>query len=989
MTTTPTHEIWPAELTPAGLAALGARNACDREPIAHCGAIQPQGLLLALDPATLRVVAVSANLARWSGRPAQAALGDTLAAALGADLSDLLGPPGTPARCEEGQPIPLTLPAPDGSGLAHYELLMHRAEPWLVVELEPAFALSDQGLTGFYQTLGRTMDRLHEVDDLDALCQLAVRELHALTGYDRVMVYRFDDDAHGQVIAEARTLDQPPYLGLHYPAGDIPRQARVLYFRNRVRVIADVDYQPVPLLVAARLADAKALDLSLAVLRSVSPVHLEYLRNMGVAATLTVSLVIDGRLWGLLACHHRTPKPVSARMRQACEMIAQLLALQVRAAEARQAHADETRLTRLVTQTLAAMATGESIPAGAAAAPEALLGMLGADGAVLQVEGERVQCGTVPPTAPLDRLLPHLAALAETQVPPVVTAALRTLPADRSAADLLADRDLLHLAAGLVYLPVGYRGRDFILWLRREQAATVRWAGAVDPDGRRLEPPPDAAGLSPGHSFAEWRETVRGRCRPWHRAELAAARELAQALPELLLHRARHRLLRLALHDPLTGLPNRALLLERLREAQLRAAPIAVIAVGVDCLKEVNDTYGHQAGDALLVETALRLQVAVRPGDTVARLGGDAFVVLLEDLADAGQASGVAERIVAALRDPVSLSPRQRHRVTASLGVAVPQEPLDAVEILHQADTALNSAKRGGGDRIAVYTADWSVLGNTRTLLEAELRRGIEQGELVVHYQPVFELLPQAAGTAGGDSPGAQRLRGVEALVRWQHPGRGLVGPAHFIPTAEETGLIDGVWDFVLGETLRQVRAWSAPDLQAAVNVAACQLAHPDFARRVLERLAQAGLAPARLCIEVTETQVMEHSEQAIAVLAELAAAGVAIAIDDFGVGYSSLAQARNLPAGILKIDRSFVAGLPCNPRDLAVVSSTVRLAHELGMIAIGEGVETLAQLECLRALGCDCVQGFLLGRPLGPQDLTAAPWAHLTAQHPTPPTTW
>jgi len=985
MTTTATHETWPAELTSAGLATLGARNACDREPIAHCGAIQPQGLLLALDPATLRVEAVSANLARWRDRPAQSALGDTLAAALGADLSDLLGPPGTPPRCEEGQPTALSLPAPDGSGLAHYELLMHRAEPWLVLELEPAFALSDQGLTGFYQTLGRTMDRLHEVDEVDALCQLAVRELHALTGYDRVMVYRFDDDAHGQVIAETRAPDQPPYLGLHYPAGDIPRQARILYFRNRVRVIADVDYQPVPLLVTARLADPSALDLSLAVLRSVSPVHLEYLRNMRVAATLTVSLVIDGRLWGLLACHHRTPKQVSARVRQACEMIGQLLALQVRAAQARQDHAYEARLTRLVTQTLAAMAAGESIPAGAAAAPEALLGMLGADGAVLQVGGERVHCGTVPLAATLDRLLPHLAALAETQAPPVVTAALRTLPTDGSAADLLTDRDLLRLAAGVVYLPVGYRGRDFILWVRREQAATVRWAGAVDPDGCRPEPPADTADLGPGHSFAEWRETVHGRCRPWHHAELAAARELAQALPGLLLHRARHRLLRLAMHDPLTGLPNRALLLERLREAQLRAAPIAVIAMDLDGFKEINDTYGHQAGDALLVETALRLQTAVRPGDTVARLGGDEFIVLLEDLADAGQAIRVAERIVAALKNPVSLSPRQRHRITASLGLTVPQEPADAVEILHQADTALHHAKRGGRDRISAYTADWSVLGSARTPLEAELRRGLEQGELVVHYQPVFELLPPAAGAADGGPYGAHRLRGAEALVRWQHPGRGLVAPEHFIPTAEETGLIDGVWDFVLGETLRQLRAWPAPDLQAAVNVAACQLAHPDFARRVLERLARAGLAPARLCIEVTETQVMEHPERAIAVLAELAAAGVAVAIDDFGVGYSSLAQARNLPAGILKIDRSFVAGLPCNPRDLAVVSSTVRLAHELGMIAIGEGVETLAQLECLRALGCDCVQGFLLGRPLGPQDLAAAPWACPSTPGPAP----
>ncbi len=972
MRLTTADDTWNQELTAAGLATLGARNDCDREPIHRCGAIQPHGFLLALEPDAMTIEVVSANLAHFTGQEPNATLGRRLDTLLGVELTALVEHLGRQPRQDESNPVALSLPAPGGHGLNHYELTLHRSPPWLVLELEPACALSDQGLIGFYQNLGRTMDQLHNIDDIDALCRLAVRELRKLTGYDRVMVYRFDSDAHGQVIAEEQAPGQDPYLGLHYPAGDIPRQARRLYFRNRLRLIANVNYRPVPLVVSPHLPDPTALDLSLSVLRSVAPVHLDYLRNMGVAATMTVSLIIEDRLWGMLACHHRTPKQVSARVRAAGEMIGQLLALQLRAAETQQEHACEARLARLVSQTVAAMAAGESLPVGAAAAPESLLGMVDADAALLQIGGERVCVGAAAPMTILDRVLPYLAALAETQPPPLVTAALPKLLAEHTGTAAPVDSDLTRLAAGALYLPVGHRGGDFILWLRHERAATVRWAGAVGADGQRVETPPWNGGLTPGTSFAEWRETVRGRSRPWQRAELAAAHELAQALPELLLHRAQHRLLRLAMHDTLTGLPNRALLLERLREAQLRGNPIAVIFVDLDRFKEVNDTHGHRAGDILLVEAARRLERAVRSGDTVARLGGDEFVLLLADLAQPERATAVAQRIIASFQEPFALSAQLSLRVTASVGVTLPQEPADAVETLHQADTALYHAKRGGRDQVAIYDPGWSVLGSATAALEDELRQAIEQGQLVVHYQPVFDLLPRAAAAAPSadgnprDLTGDElRLRGVEALVRWQHPRRGLVGPDHFIPLADATGLIARIWDFVLAETLRQLAAWPLPTLQGAVNLSACQLASPGLVEDVLQRLEAAGIAPSRLCIEVTETQIMEHPDQAGAVLAELAAAGITIAIDDFGVGFSSLAYARNLPARILKIDRSFVGGLPDNPRDLAVVSSTVRLAHDLGMRTVGEGVETHAQLACLCELGCDSVQGYLLGRPI------------------------
>ena len=944
------------ELSEEGLAALGTRNACDREPIHLSGAVQPHGALLVLDAASFIVRAASENVAALCGLPDP--LGRSLSDLLGAEVATQVRALRITGNPHDALPVRIDLPGSGRSPTVHY-LVAHRSGPLLMLELEPAGpAQNTPGASAeFFQRQRDAMKALLGVDEVDEICRVTVEEVRRLTGYDRVMVYRFEPDAHGHVIAEACSEDAEPFLGLHYPAGDIPRQARALYLRNSIRVIADVGYEPAAILGLPNGVPSDRLDLSMSVLRSVSPLHLQYLANMGVAATMTISLIVDNQLWGMIACHHDSPKQVDHAERLACEALGQMVSVRLLAAESTGGHRHVRELGRLAAQVVTAMAAGETALTGAVDAERALLGMAAADGAVIEIDGEQVCVGVVPAPDVLDLLIAHLGALGGSGPAPT---GVSTLPAEvRVAAGPDAD---VSAAAGALFLPLPGRVEGFVLWLRGEYAHTVRWAGRPD-----LKPDEDhapAAALTPRASFEEWREQVRDQSIPWRGAEMAAATELAQAMPEVLLHRAQNRLVRFALHDPLTGLPNRLLLHNRLdallgpAETSTIVTPgsppsVAVLFVDLDGFKAVNDTQGHDAGDQLLALVAERLSGAVRPNDTVARMGGDEFVVLLP-ATDVKEAASIAQRIVEDVRRSFVLGGRVSRPVTVSVGVAVLTVGSEPGEGLRQADAALYHAKRTGRDQVAVYDPDLGTAASRQQLAGKELSDAIAAGQIIAHYQSVWSLDPQ----------GQPLLHGFEALARWQHPTRGLLSPDLFIGLAEETGLIDALGDSLLLQALRQLQAWPGQHLTMAVNVSVRQLVRPGFAAEVLSRLVELGIDPRRLCLEVTESQMMEEPELALAALHELDAAKVRIGIDDFGTGFSSLAYVRDLPAAVLKIDRVFVRGLPDSQKDGAVVAATVQLAHALGMQTVAEGVETVEQLAYLARLGSDFVQGYLLGRP-------------------------
>jgi diguanylate cyclase (GGDEF)-like protein/PAS domain S-box-containing protein len=422
---------------------------------------------------------------------------------------------------------------------------------------------------------------------------------------------------------------------------------------------------------------------------------------------------------------------------------------------------------------------------------------------------------------------------------------------------------------------------------------------------------------------------------------------------------AEQKVQQLARFDSLTGLPNRNMFLGELdraiAQAHRRQGSLALCFIDLDRFKVINDTLGHGAGDELLQMMARRLCATVREGDIVARLGGDEFVVLLEDAAKGIDPQAIGQKLLAAICEPLQIQ-GNGFLVTGSIGIGqYPADGEDAATLLKHADAAMYLAKGKGKNNIQVYTAELAHNAARAFELESALRLALVRQEFLLHYQPKINI-----------STG--QMCGVEALLRWEQPGRGMVAPNEFIPLAEERGLIVPIGRWVIGEACRQIAAWRGAGLEppsVAVNLSACQFANDSLVDELLHSLQTHGVDPCDFEVELTESVLMEDPDRANHVLSRLHALGVRISIDDFGTGYSSLSYLKRFPAQTVKVDRSFVSGLPGDGDDAAITRAVIAMAGTLGMRVVAEGVETNAQLDALRAMGCDEAQGYLLGRPM------------------------
>lgn len=624
---------------------------CAKELIRTPGMIQSHGTLFGVDPATQTFVIVSENASEWLGRH--------MTELQNPDLEDAV---------RNGRAIdPLRV---EWNGRPH-DAIVHATGGLTILELERVPAGLEYARIGVVTAI----QLLASSGTIDELRGVVVEQLRNITGYDRVMMYHFYPDGHGEVVAEARDPELEPYLGLHFPASDIPRQARELYLSKLGRAIASTKEPGIPLLTTS--GDPRDIDLTQAELRSVSPHHLEYMRNMGQLSTFSLSIIEDGKLTGMITCAHRTERRLPVLLRRSLEVLAAQIARQI------SSMTEISRLERRLavrerrTALLAPLYASDDISAALLGGDATVLDLVEADGAIIRIGGTWRMSGFIPPAGALRRaldLIGHEAFDSE------------CLSHDRpDLAELMPD------IAGLLVVPLATDG-DVLVFFRREEVHDVSWLG--DPG---LSNRPDQ--LSPRTSFSAWKQQVVGRSKSWGTIVEEAA-DLGRELDDALQRRAESQLAELAMRDALTGLYNRRYLEERLASrGPVSPDGKAMLFVDLDEFKQVNDAYGHDAGDAVILEVARRLQKHSRDQDDVVRLGGDEFVVIVDGIGDADVAA-IAQRLIDAVCEPIDAGPATV-RITASCGFVVAPPGSPRAGLLEAADAAMYRAKRAGRNRIS------------------------------------------------------------------------------------------------------------------------------------------------------------------------------------------------------------------------------------------------------------------------------------------------
>ena len=681
--------------TTAGPVALDL-SSCAQEPIHIPGSIQPHGLLLVLT-ADFTIRHVSANV--------EAMLGLGATALCGTHVVEILGPTQTErfiASIANGDfgafnPTRFVLRASSGSEL-EVECAVHRVAETLVVEFEP-FAMLEGTSKDPYAQVRTPIARMEQAGDIGTLARIAANEMLSISGFDRTMIYRFDEEWNGEVIAEAKDdAVETSYFGLHFPASDIPVQARRLYVRNALRLIPDVGYQPCALVPEFDPATGQSVDLSKSILRSVSPFHVAYLQNMGVRATLTISIVTGGRLWGLIACHHYRPRHLDYGMRAVCELLGHMLAWQIGARLEKESLQEELRANGLLEAHSKSSAAIGDLATGLLAGAEGLLELFGAQGLAIRLDGEMWRIGATPTDA---ALIAQIAAALQNDVTDGV-AVNHCVGATVMAATGDADT-----ASGAIMLALSEAGDEYVICFREEYIRNVHWGG--DPNKPAVA---SGGAIRPRESFASWRQTMRGHSEPWTSHDLNAAQNLRHRILErrqtIERGRAEERIRYLAHYDMLTQLPNRAsfhdALLRSVKAAERDHSALAVLFVDIDRLKLFNDAFGHATGDLMLQVAATRMRECVRRDDVVARLGGDEFVIILPKIASDGDADRVAAKVLAAISEPFSVAGNPDLRFTASLGIALyPKDALEPETLLRHADLAMYRAKERGTQRVPAF----------------------------------------------------------------------------------------------------------------------------------------------------------------------------------------------------------------------------------------------------------------------------------------------
>lgn len=874
-------------------------------------------------------------------------------------------------------------------------------------EMETASLSAEESL------LNRITTRIRCSLELPEILTTTAEEIRAFLSTDRVKIYSFHADGSGEVIAESIYNHRlPSLLGLHFPADDIPVHARQMFLKARQRVIVDVGAGRKILSQLDCPNTGENLISEDIRYCSVDECHIEYLSTMGVGSSLTVPILHQNQLWGLLVSHHAKPRRYSERELKIVQLLVDQLSIAIaqsnllfRARNQAEHEATVNKISQILHSPLNGLQIRQTVL-------EQAVKVLNGSGGRLYITpdgiGESAQlflCGEQANIAELEetKFWQTIIGLDKNNqveylncsiVPPswgVMKPSLKTnfFPKDPSKSQELInseDSDSKHPVSqiyiitdiyqepqfkelipafkstgirSLLIIPLRYHQQcvGCLTIFRNEIETEKLWAGRFRKDKRNARP---------RKSFAAWLDIKKGQTKDWTPDEIKLAQALGLHLYMAVLQkRVEDTIKHQASHDLLTGLPNRLLFSDRLslELAHLHQAGkmLAVVFLDLDYFKNINDTLGHATGDQLLQKVAQRLQACLREGDLVARWGGDEFTILLPGVQSTENAVHILERILHVISAPFDFN-GQEFYVKASIGIAfAPYDGEDAETLLKNADAAMYKAKQKGRNNYQVYTPAIGNKALERMVLENNLYKALQREEFLLYYQPQLDI------TKG-------EIVGMEALIRWQSGQKGLIRPDQFIPVAEETGLIFQIGEWVLRTACQQNKLWQKaglPPIRIAVNLSARQFQQQDLVKTIAKVLNETGLEPEYLEIEITESIAIQDVDFTIAVLHSLRSMGIHISMDDFGIGYSSLWSLKRFPLDKLKIDRSFIHDFICNPKDTAIITAIIDLGHALNLKLIAEGVETTEQLQFLRSINCDGIQGYLFSPPISSKGAT------------------
>jgi diguanylate cyclase (GGDEF)-like protein len=907
-------------------------------PIANCKTaelhlidrVQSFGALITIDKRTRRIGGCSANIGEFMDREPAALLGEDWSAAFRADQVPGLFQPGDPGWQHLARIQGADL---DGNLVT---LAWHSLGATTMVEIE-AFE-AEQHPFG----VGERVAYLHALaatDTPESAADLLMDTVARICRYDRVMLYKFLPDWHGEVIAERLKPGIHGYLGLRFPASDIPANARRLYLVNWQRVIADVHAPTVPVMT---LPGGDPIDFTFSQLRSVHPVHVEYLKNIGVEAAFSVSLMVGGNLWGLVACHNLSAKSVSMTHRQLCEELARTTAMHMGDMTALQRAEHRAGFSEGLAGVLGALRSQHGKRAAIVSQLPPIREVFRAQGILAHIDGQDFHNGLVPDEISLSALRNWVENYDKSSV-----AVSRTI-----APALAAYPALVRFASGTLYIPLS--GEDFLLLMRPEEVETVNWAGK----------PADLTGgadsitaMTPRASFQKWSQQVKGCSQPWDDAEIEAAARLRELLidhvEKLLLENA-------ALHDPLTGLANRLMFEKSIQEAINLAIKEGILAavfmLDLDKFKPVNDTLGHAGGDELLIEVGRRLTGLVRARDLVARLGGDEFGIVQFDVQRTADAERTAARILEEIHRPFVIQ-GQHIEVGVSIGFSMcPIHAIEHHELVETADLALFEAKRAGRNTFKSFTDDMMADNLQRESVRDGLLSAMRDHSMQLVFQPIVGSKTRA-------------LRSFEAFARWEHPAKGGLAAREFLPLIEQCQLLGQFADWGIRQVLEQGKLWmrrALPLVPVSLNLTARQFLSLDLAGtcRTLSRELDVSLEWLRFDLDETALQIdLSRAAEKINALAQL---GILVNIDHFGQGLVPLNR-----IGEVRINKLKVLGKYFDSPDSARNDALLAIIREVGRVLhspiVATQLETPAMLARATSAGVEYLQGNIVTRALPP----------------------